>query len=65
MFEFLKAGTSLRYDFDMKDLFLKSHTWLELSYGQSYDLSDRLTKLNHNLVLGLAVPLAPRGTCDR
>jgi hypothetical protein len=43
MFEFLKAGTSLRYDFDMKDLFLKSHTWLELSYGQSYDLSDRLT----------------------
>jgi hypothetical protein len=24
-----------------------------------------LTKLNHNLVLGLAVPLAPRCTCDR
>lgn len=43
MFEFLKAGTDLHSDFDMKDLFLKSHTWLELSYGQSYDLDGRLT----------------------
>lgn len=43
LFEFLKVGTARRSDFDMKDLFVKTHSWLELSYGQSFDISDRLT----------------------
>ena len=41
-FEFLKVGTQWHSEFDMKDLFAKSHTWLELSYGQSMQVSDRL-----------------------
>ena len=43
LFEFLKVGTAYRYDFDMKDVFVKVHSWMELSYGQSYDITDRLT----------------------
>ena len=41
-FEFLKVGTQWHSEFDMRDLFAKSHTWLELSYGQSLQLSDKV-----------------------
>lgn len=42
-FVFLKTGTLRQDQFDMKDLFVKTHTWLELSYGQTWDLTERLS----------------------
>lgn len=43
LFEFLKVGTKNKYAFDISNLFVKTHTWLELSYGQSVRLSDAVS----------------------
>ena len=43
LFEFLKICSERRRYFDWKDTFVKSHTWMELSYGQAVTLSDRLS----------------------
>ena len=42
-FEFMKEGTERRKEFDFSDLFVKTHTWLELSYGRTFEINDRLT----------------------
>lgn len=43
VFEFMKVGTERRTSFDFSDMFAKTHTWLEASYGRTFEISDRLT----------------------